>query len=68
MVKRHQNNINDAVRVYLLLTYFTRCTGVSSVEFEQINPSWESNPPKTVNNLFFTISCRANNQFDKTMP
>ena len=37
---KHQNDVNDVVLVFLLLTYFTPSSSVSIVDFEQVNVSW----------------------------
>ena len=37
---KHQNDVNDVVLVFLLLTYFTPFSCVSIVDFEQVNVSW----------------------------
>ena len=39
---KHQNDVNDVVLVFLLLTYFTPFSCVSIVDFEQVNVSWDS--------------------------
>ena len=43
LTKKHQNNVIDVVLVFFcyLRTYFTLLSGVCTVDFEQVNVSWE---------------------------
>ena len=38
---RNQIDVSDVFLLSLLLTNFTHCSGVSTVDFEQVNVAWE---------------------------
>ena len=53
------------VQVYLLLTYFTPCSNVSIVNFEQVNVGWE----ESIITYFFTsLSLLNKNSLQKQPP
>ena len=58
--KRYQNDAIGVVLVSLLLTwtYFTHCSTVFTVNFEQVNTSWDSTAVFSVGKVTQSILCK----------